>query len=178
MTTDTFFSGFATLTAGDGVTAERKRRNAGGRPAVGRALRCAGRCCRHLRSGFRAARCCWTRPPTIPPIHPSATPQIVSEVQKNDPKAKLGAREHPRILATYGGEYHDEKIDKLVARIVGSLTAVSENPNQTYRITILNSPSVNAFALPGGYIYVTRGLLALADDASEVAAVIAHEMGM
>ena len=112
-----------------------------------------------------------------PSIHPSRTPQIVSEVQKNDPKAKLGAREHPRILATYGGAYHDEKIDKLVAGIVGSLTAVSENPNQTYRITILNSPSVNAFALPGGYIYVTRGLLALADDSSEVAAVIAHEMG-
>ena len=112
-----------------------------------------------------------------PSIHPSQTPQIVSQVQKNDPKAKLGAREHPRILATYGGAYHDEKIDKLVARIVGSLTAVSENPNQTYRITILDSPSVNAFALPGGYIYVTRGLLALADDASEVAAVIAHEMG-
>jgi len=112
-----------------------------------------------------------------PAIHPSATPQIVSEVQKNDPNAKLGAREHPRILATYGGEYHDAKVDRLLARIVGSLTAVSQNPNQSYRITILDSPSINAFALPGGYIYVTRGLLALADDASEVAAVIAHEMG-
>ncbi|HET7411911.1 MAG TPA: M48 family metalloprotease [Pararhizobium sp.] len=110
-------------------------------------------------------------------IHPSATPQIVSEVQKNDPKAQLGAREHPRILATYGGEYHDAKTERLVARIVGALTAVSENPHQTYRITVLDSPSVNAFALPGGYIYVTRGLLALANDASEIAAVIAHEMG-
>jgi predicted Zn-dependent protease len=54
---------------------------------------------------------------------------------------------------------------------------VSENPQQTYRITILNSPAINAFALPGGYIYVTRGLLALATDASEVAAVLSHEMG-
>src|SRR5690606_34902954 len=79
--------------------------------------------------------------------------------------------------ATYGGEYHDAKTERLVARIVGALTAVSENPHQTYRITVLDSPSVNAFALPGGYIYVTRGLLALANDASEVAAVIAHEMG-
>ncbi|MBU2326219.1 MAG: M48 family metalloprotease, partial [Alphaproteobacteria bacterium] len=56
------------------------------------------------------------------------------------------------------------------------LTAVSENPNQSYRITILNSPAINAFALPGGYLYVTRGLLALANDASEVAAVLSHEM--
>ena len=53
---------------------------------------------------------------------------------------------------------------------------MSENPQQSYRITILNSPSINAFALPGGYLYVTRGLLALANDASEVAAVLSHEM--
>lgn len=109
-------------------------------------------------------------------IGPSRSPQIVSEVQKNDPRAKLGAREHPNILASYGGEYKDEKTEKLVARIVGSLTQASGNPEQSYRITILNSPAINAFALPGGYIYVTRGLLALANDASEVAAVLAHEM--
>jgi predicted Zn-dependent protease len=65
----------------------------------------------------------------------------------------------------------------MVAKVVGNLTVVSANPTQTYRITILNSPNVNAFALPGGYLYVTRGLLALANDSSELAAVIAHEMG-
>jgi predicted Zn-dependent protease len=111
-----------------------------------------------------------------PKVAPSSTPQIVDEVQKNDPRAKVGAREHPRIVASYGGEYKDERTERLVARITGALTAVSENPNQSYRITILNSPAINAFALPGGYLYVTRGLLALADDASEVAAVLSHEM--
>jgi predicted Zn-dependent protease len=111
-----------------------------------------------------------------PEVAPSSTPQIVEEVQKNDPRAQLGAREHPRILATYGGEYNDVKTEQLVARITGALTLASENPAQTYRITILNSPAINAFALPGGYIYVTRGLLALATDASEVAAVLSHEM--
>lgn len=111
-----------------------------------------------------------------PEVSPSQTPQIVEEVQKNDPRAEMGAREHPRILATYGGEYKDVKTEQLVARITGALTIVSENPAQTYRITILNSPAINAFALPGGYIYVTRGLLALATDASEVAAVLSHEM--
>ena len=109
-------------------------------------------------------------------LKPSSNPQIVDTVQKNDPRAAMGAREHPRILASYGGEYHDAKTEKLVARITGALTAVSENPSQSYRITILNSPAINAFALPGGYLYVTRGLLALANDASEVAAVLSHEM--
>ncbi|WP_132073926.1 M48 family metalloprotease [Sinorhizobium americanum] len=111
-----------------------------------------------------------------PAVSPSSNPQIVEEVQKNDPRAQLGAREHPRIVASYGGEYKDAKTERLVARITGALTAVSENPQQSYRITILNSPAINAFALPGGYLYVTRGLLALADDASEVAAVLSHEM--
>ncbi|MBB4278105.1 M48 family metalloprotease [Rhizobium mongolense] len=112
-----------------------------------------------------------------PTVSPSASPQIVDEVQKNDPRAAMGAREHPRIVASYGGEYKDAKTERLVARIAGALTAVSENPSQSYRITILNSPAINAFALPGGYLYVTRGLLALANDASEVAAVLSHEMG-
>lgn len=111
-----------------------------------------------------------------PPIGPSDNPQTVGRLEKNDPRARLGAREHPRIVASYGGEFSDPKVERMLARIVGALTLVSENPKQTWRITILNSPAVNAFALPGGYLYVTRGLLALANDSSEVAAVIAHEM--
>ena len=55
-----------------------------------------------------------------PTVSPSSNPQIVSEVQKNDPRAQLGAREHPRIVASYGGEYTDAKTERLVARIVGA----------------------------------------------------------
>lgn len=109
-------------------------------------------------------------------LMPSGTPVTVDKVSKGDTQAQLGASQHPRILKTYGGEYSDAKLERMVAKIVGRLTAVSDNPDQTYRITILNSPNVNAFALPGGYVYVTRGLLALANDSSEVAAVLAHEM--
>lgn len=112
-----------------------------------------------------------------PDVSPSNSPQTVDEAGKSDPRTQIGANEHPRILASYGGEYRDQRTEKLLARIIGKLTLVSENPQQTYRVTVLNSPAVNAFALPGGYVYVTRGLLALANDASEVAAVIAHEMG-
>lgn len=89
---------------------------------------------------------------------------------------RFGAEEHPRIVAAYGGVYHDVKLEQTLARIVGRVVAASDKPDQSYRITILNAPAVNAFALPGGYLYVTRGLLALANDSSEVAAVLAHEM--
>lgn len=109
-------------------------------------------------------------------LTPSDNPVTVDAVDKNNQLTQLGASQHPRILATYGGEYRDAKLERMVAKIVGKLSAVSDNPNQTYRITILNSPNINAFALPGGYVYVTRGLLSLANDSAEVAAVIAHEM--
>jgi predicted Zn-dependent protease len=110
-------------------------------------------------------------------LQPSDNPVTVDNVTRNDRLAQLGAQQHPRILATYGGEYKDQKLERMVAKIVGKLTTVTDKPDQTYRITILDSPNINAFALPGGYLYVTRGLLALANDSSEVAAVIAHEMG-
>ncbi len=110
-------------------------------------------------------------------FQPSDKPVTVDSVTRDNRLADLARAQHPRILATYGGEYSDAKLERMVAKVVGSLTTVSDNPTQTYRITILNSPNVNAFALPGGYLYVTRGLLALANDSAELAAVIAHEMG-
>lgn len=84
--------------------------------------------------------------------------------------------EHDRIVLSYGGVYDDPAAAQAVARAVGRLVSASDDPSQSYRITILNSPAINAFALPSGNLYVTRGLIALADDTSEVAAVIAHEM--
>lgn len=96
--------------------------------------------------------------------------------QSADNQGQTGAEEHARIIAAYGGVYRDSKLEQTVARTVGRIVGASERPEQSYRITILNSPAINAFALPGGYLYVTRGLLALANDSSEVAAVLAHEM--
>lgn len=110
-------------------------------------------------------------------FQPSNNPVTIDTVSRNDRLAELARGQHPRILATYGGEYSDARLERMVAKVVGNLTAESDNPAQTYRITILNSPNVNAFALPGGYLYITRGLLALANDSSEIAAVISHEMG-
>ncbi|MCO6391380.1 M48 family metalloprotease [Aliihoeflea aestuarii] len=109
-------------------------------------------------------------------FRPSSNPVTVDSVTRDDRMAAIAREQHPRILATYGGEYSDPKLERSIARIIGSLTLDPDNPNQTYQITILNSPNINAFALPGGFLYLTRGLLALANDSAEVAAVVAHEM--
>ena len=86
-------------------------------------------------------------------------------------------REHLRILASYGGIYENPRLQSLVDKMVTRLDAASERPNLNYKITILNSPAINAFALPNGHLYVTRGLIALANDKAELASVLAHEMG-
>src|SRR5690606_13682045 len=87
-----------------------------------------------------------------------------------DPEQEaIGAREHPRIIASYGGVYEDRQAEIVLARIVGRLLAAADQPNTKFTVTILDTPEVNAFALPGGYLYVTRGILALASDTSELA---------
>ena len=91
-------------------------------------------------------------------------------------QAPSGQREHQRILAAYNGTYEDPKLEALVKQAVDKLVAASERPDQHYRVTILNSPAINAFALPSGQLYVTRGLIALANDTSELASVLSHEM--
>lgn len=97
--------------------------------------------------------------------------------QSDDPEEEaIGAREHPRIVASYGGIYADRPAEIMLARIVGRLLAAADQPNTNFTVTILDTAEVNAFALPGGYVYVTRGLLALASDTSEIAAVLAHEI--
>ena len=99
------------------------------------------------------------------------------ELPKSQPAQSARVnREHARILASYGGEYDDPRLKTLVERTVKRLVAASDRPDQRYRITLLNSPAVNAFALASGDLYVTRGLAALANDTSELASVLAHEM--
>ncbi|WP_317993904.1 M48 family metalloprotease [Bartonella gliris] len=100
----------------------------------------------------------------------------INHAHENNIYASLSAIQHPRILQIYGGAYHDAKLERMLADIVHKLTIASQNSHQTYFITILDSESVNAFALPGGYIYLTRGMLALANDSAEVAAILAHEI--
>ena len=85
--------------------------------------------------------------------------------------------QHKELVAQFGGEYSAPAAEAYLNGILSRLARASDTPNQTaYKVTILNTPVVNAFALPSGNLYVTRGLLALAGDASEVGAVMAHEI--
>jgi predicted Zn-dependent protease len=101
-----------------------------------------------------------------------------SALKPNKPAAETPAteREHERILASYGGAYEDPKLQALIGQTVDRLVAASDRPDLAYRVTILNSGAVNAFALPTGQLYVTRGLIALASDTSELSSVLSHEM--
>ncbi len=85
-------------------------------------------------------------------------------------------REHKQLVKMFGGEYHAASVERLLDDVLAKLAAASDTPGIAYKVTVLNSPVVNAFALPSGRIYVTRGLLALANDTAEVAAVMAHEI--
>lgn len=89
---------------------------------------------------------------------------------------KIGAEAHRQVLAEFGGVYYDPPLAAYVDRIGKTMGEQSINRNFDYRFTILDSPAINAFALPGGYVYITRGLLALLDDEAELAGVLGHEL--
>ncbi len=98
--------------------------------------------------------------------------------QRRTSKALKAAEqeENKRVLNAYGGLYTNKRVEQQLTQITKRLIEKSESPTHNFQIIILNSPAINAFALPSGYLYITRGLLSLANDASEIAAVLAHEM--
>ena len=75
------------------------------------------------------------------------------------------------------GVYDDPELQRYVNDIGQQLARVSHRPNLPWTFTIVDSPAINAFALPGGYVYLTRGILAYLDDESELAGVLGHEIG-
>ena len=101
----------------------------------------------------------------------------VAQVAAQADQAPATQREHARILASYGGSYDNARLQSLTEKTVDRLVAASERPDLKYQVTILNSPAINAFALPNGKLYVTRGLIALANDKAELASVLSHEIG-
>ena len=89
---------------------------------------------------------------------------------------RVGRETHPKITKEFGGEYGTADLKRYVDSIGQLLAKTSERPHLKWTFTILNSDIVNAFATPGGYVYVTRGLMALADNEAQLAGVLAHEI--
>lgn len=93
-----------------------------------------------------------------------------------DSEIAIGRTNHPKIIAEYG-RYDDAELQAYVQSVGNKLAVVSHRSNLHYRFTVLDSPVINAFALPGGYIYITRGLMAYLNSEAELAAVLGHEIG-
>ena len=109
--------------------------------------------------------------------NPATGKQSFTAFMSEKKEKEVGATEHPKIVKQFGGVYEDINLRLYVAGIGAKLVKFSELPNLKYTFTILNDEKVNAFALPGGYVYVTRGLLAIVADEAEMAGVLAHEIG-
>jgi predicted Zn-dependent protease len=87
-----------------------------------------------------------------------------------------GRKAHQEVLAEYG-TVQDPRVQAYVSEIGRRLAQQSERKQLDWHFTVLDSPEVNAFALPGGYIYVTRGIMAYMDSEADLAGVMGHEIG-
>lgn len=97
---------------------------------------------------------------------------LMSEQQE----IETGRQLSPEIRKTYG-VYDSDRLQQYVDSVGQRLCLQSHRPGLDYRFTVLDSPLVNAFALPGGYIFITRGLMAHMNSEAELAGVLAHEIG-
>jgi predicted Zn-dependent protease len=108
---------------------------------------------------------------------PATGRQFYSSMDTQE-EASLGADEHPKILAEFGGPYSEKpNLNAYVSQLGNSVAANAERKDVEYTFTVLNTEDINAFALPGGYVYITRGLLTLANNEAEIAGVLGHEIG-
>ncbi|HPZ47910.1 MAG TPA: M48 family metallopeptidase, partial [Novosphingobium sp.] len=105
--------------------------------------------------------------------------QKAAPVQSISAKDKeAGAKAHPDLVAEFGGA--ETGTQAAYVETVGKNIAVQSglsNAKGDFTVTLLNSPVNNAFAIPGGYIYTTRQLVALMNNEAELAAVLGHEVG-
>jgi predicted Zn-dependent protease len=88
----------------------------------------------------------------------------------------MGKQSDPEVVAQFG-LYEDKKLQDFITKEGNKMVKISHRPNMDFEFKILNSPVVNAFALPGGYVYFTRGILAHFSNEAEFAGVLGHEIG-
>lgn len=97
---------------------------------------------------------------------------LISEQQE----IAMGREAHESILGSMG-VYADDSVQLYVDRLGQELAALSERPSLPWTFTVIDDPIVNAFALPGGFIYVTRGIMAHLSSEAELVSVLGHEIG-
>jgi predicted Zn-dependent protease len=97
---------------------------------------------------------------------------LMSEAQE----IQLGQEMDPQVKQEMG-VYNDAELQRYVSDVGMRLARASERPNLPWSFTVVDEPAVNAFALPGGKIYLTRGILAFLHDETQLAGVLGHEIG-
>jgi len=97
---------------------------------------------------------------------------LMSEAQE----IQLGLSYHPQVMASFG-EYPDPAMQNFVQAKGTEMGKLSHRPNLEYHVKVVDSPVINAFAVPGGYIYLTRGIMANFNNEAEFMGVLGHEMG-
>ncbi len=105
-----------------------------------------------------------------------ATGEIDIVLMSEYEEIKTGREMHEKLVAE-GALYEDEKVQAYINQIGQDLATNSDRPDIAYTFSVIDNENINAFAFPGGYIYVNRGLLVYMDNQSELAAVLAHEIG-
>ena len=108
-------------------------------------------------------------------VNPVTGQQDLALLSENE-EISLGRKTHQEVLKQYR-VYEHPALQQYVQNIGTRLAEKSHRNNLIYRFTVLDSKEVNAFALPGGYIYITRGLMAYLKSEAELAAVLGHEIG-
>src|SRR5262252_2397918 len=97
-------------------------------------------------------------------------------LMSEDQEIQIGQEQDAQVRKEMG-VYSDRAIQQYVNDVGLKLAQVSERPNLPWHFTVVDVPAINAFALPGGYIYITRGILPFLDDESQLAGVLGHEIG-
>ncbi len=108
--------------------------------------------------------------------NPATGRQQFAGLMSPQQEIKVGAQEHQKVLKQYG-LYNDEKLQGFLDDVGKRIAQYTEREDVNYKFYLLDSPQVNAFALPGGYVYLTRGIMALAGNEAEFASVVGHEIG-
>lgn len=109
----------------------------------------------------------------VSPITGKREFRLISDAQE----IELGKNADPDIRWHFGGVYRDDELSAYVNSVGQRAAAVSHRGGITYHFAVVDNSIANAFALPGGYIYITRGLLSMMDNEAQLAAVLAHEVG-
>jgi predicted Zn-dependent protease len=97
-------------------------------------------------------------------------------LMSKDQETALGAQSHPSVVATMG-LYDDKKIQAAFSEKGQQMAKISDRTGINYQFFVVDSPVVNAFAVPGGYVYFTRGIMAHFNNEAEFAGVLGHEIG-